>query len=57
MRYVDFAIFMKSGDDERGTEEVIRAVYGASVITLWEYLVVVFEQMRKSFIGLKNNYV
>ncbi len=57
MRHVDFAIFMKNGADERGTEEVIRAVYGASVLTLWEYLVVVFEQMRKSFIGLKNNYV
>jgi hypothetical protein len=34
---------MKSGADERGTEEVIRAVCGVSVVILREYLVGVFE--------------
>jgi hypothetical protein len=45
IRYVDFPIFMKGGVDKRGTEEVIRAVYGVSVIILLEYLVVVFRRV------------
>lgn len=36
---------MKGGVDKRGTEEVIRAVYGVSVIILLEYLVVVFRRV------------